>query len=99
MVVIVAKVKHVWHYAERGALIPEETVVLQREPNNEHDSNAVKVLRKHLDTGRLEHVGYIEREKAESVCKRMDEYACTPQCTVVPPLNPVQGVLKIEWLI
>jgi len=89
-------VRGVLLYSDRGALIPEETVVLEREPENVHDTNAVKVMRVHHDTGRHEHVGYIQAEKAADVSARLLE---TPGvvCSVVPPLNPVEGVIKIEW--
>lgn len=89
-------VRGVEHYAERGALIPEETVVLVREPDNRHDPNAVKVMRVHGDTGRQEHVGYIQAEKAAEVSNLLLAGEAV-RCQVVPPLNPVQGVLNLSW--
>lgn len=92
------RVKKVWEFADRGALLPNETIVLKREPDNEVDEFAVRVFRVHADTNRHEHVGYVDKENAEAVCKVLDSFSDSVVVNVIPPLNPVQALLHVEWL-
>ena len=52
----------IWH-CRKG-----DRVILQREPENPHDENAVAVLR---EDG--EQIGYLSRDNAEWVAERMDK--------------------------
>jgi SWI/SNF-related matrix-associated actin-dependent regulator of chromatin subfamily A3 len=46
---------------------PGEHVNLEREPENEHDGNAIRV-----ENGHCEHLGYLPRERAEWLAPLMD---------------------------
>ena len=50
-----------------GGYCQAERVTLEREPNNEHDENAIRVLL------RGQHIGYIAREVAATLATAMDE--------------------------
>jgi hypothetical protein len=92
-------VRGIFYYSDRGALIPEETIALEREPDNEHDKNAVKVLRVHSDTGRKEHVGYVQHEKAEEVSTLLLEKDDV-RCKVIPPIKPIHtncATIRLEY--
>ena len=58
-------------FNNRQALIKElyigQKLILEREPYNKHDSNAIKVC---IDSSRQ--LGYIPKETAEKIAKRMD---------------------------
>lgn len=62
------------------ALKPGDEVVLERDPNNEYDPNAVKVLGiVPIPTGEREtadahiHIGFVERTVAERLAPQLDE--------------------------
>jgi len=55
-----------------GALSDASPLQLEREPENEYDPNAIKVLYTSL-SGMSEHIGYVEREIASFVAPWMDE--------------------------
>lgn len=55
-----------------GALTSGSAMRLEREPENEYDPNAIKVLYSSLG-GELEHIGYIQRDIASFVAPWMDD--------------------------
>lgn len=89
------KIRGIELYSERGALLPDETFLLEPEPENTIDPNAVKVLRLYTDTGRKSHVGYIQQERAEEVSALLTENNVT--CTVIPPLNPIEANMRLTF--
>jgi hypothetical protein len=50
-----------------GALLPGDIVTLERDPFNQHDTNAIKVI--YSD----HHIGYIAREPASFIASYMDD--------------------------
>lgn len=58
-----------------ASFVPPLELQLEREPSNQYDANAVKVL--YHDT----HIGYIERGQAAFIAAYMDD-GWVPTCTV-----------------
>ncbi len=56
----------------RDFIKKEMTVTLRREPDNEHDSNAIEVLIPTGILGGLEQVWFIKKRRAKSLAKLMD---------------------------
>ncbi len=48
------------------------TVILHRDPDNEHDENAIEVLIPYGSHGRLEQIGFLKKKRANSLSKIMD---------------------------
>ncbi len=91
-------VKRVWEYSERGALLPENDIRLEKDASNIHDPNAVKVMLRYPDTERVTQVGYIEAGQSKTVTDILNMYPeIDYRVCVVPPLNSVQAVLNIVW--
>lgn len=53
-----------------GAVGPRDEILFEREPDNEHDKNAVRV-----HAGRNYCIGYVPREDAEAMAKLLDSGA------------------------
>lgn len=68
-----------------------EALYLEREPDNQYDTNAVKVGYPATGT----HLGYIERGMAESIAPWMDQ-GWAFHTTVVSILSDTKVLLKLE---
>lgn len=69
-------------------------LALEREPENEHDSNAIKVLIPYFGEN-LTFLGYIERGVASVIAPQLDE-GYTFRVTVNTRLSPLSVLLTLE---
>lgn len=53
--------------------------VLEREPDNEHDKNAIKILHVLKKSGRKIEVGYVPRKQAAEWAPLMDKFGWNPE--------------------
>jgi len=76
---------------EKGWLAPRTELILEREPDNQYDPNAVKVLVKNLDVEKglvpaddmMVQVGHVSREHVGKLYWRLDRKAVVVRCTVL----------------
>ncbi len=61
-----------------SALLPGNTLTLEREPENAYDINAIKVIH----PGTEQHIGYIEAGQAAWIATELDDTTKQPICTV-----------------
>ena len=61
-----------------SALLPGNTLTLEREPENQFDINAIKVIH----PGTEQHIGYVEASQAAWTASELDETSEPPTCTV-----------------
>lgn len=59
-----------------ASLLPGDTLRLEREPDNEHDQNAIKAFHS------VYHIGYVQGSDAVWIAPRMDEPGSSTLCTV-----------------
>jgi hypothetical protein len=81
-----------------SALEPGNELLLDREPENPYDPNAIRVLYD-LD-GEPIHIGYVEREKAIYIADELDAHGGTGTATVTAMQSRgrnLHPVLRIEF--
>jgi hypothetical protein len=74
-------------------------VLLEREPANEHDENAVKVIiaqNYSLKALRGIHLGYLRREVAAMIAPKLDEGSIEPVVLRVTAVDPKPGEAALE---
>lgn len=69
--------------------------VLQREPENEHDENAIAVF---INEGRWKgtHIGYVKRETASALAPRMDSGIEISECWLLE-IGPREGKAIVKF--
>jgi len=78
-----------------SALLPGNTLTLEREPENAYDINAIKVIH----PGTEQHIGYVEASQAAWIASEMDDAAELPTCTVTELMTQNRNTYPLVTIV